>query len=423
MGDPAAAAASFELIPVRVGDIVAGKYRVERVLGAGGMGCVVAARHLELEQRVALKLVRSDAGEVATGSRLLLEAKAAVKLRGEHVARVFDVGRLPDGSPFLVMEYLEGSDLGALVAQNGPLAPSLAALYVRHACEGVAEAHAAGIIHRDLKPQNLFLTQRLDGSPCVKVLDFGISKMRGNEHARLTAADVIVGSPWYMAPEQMTGREVDARSDVWALGASLYEVCTGRCPYGEPTVAEVYAQIVAGPPLPPSHWVPGFPDDLSRVILRCLSRQPADRYPSVVELGRALDACAPRGGAPFLAIDDAQIATRAHSREPRARGSRALRVAALALVVLASAGAVVASAMHHAAPDPVVLPPSQATYLPPLPTETAAPSSAGVPILAVPMASASASASVRPGVTTAKPRPTAHATVAPSSDPYQHRTW
>lgn len=415
MGDPAAAAASFDVIPVRVGDVVAGKYRVERVLGAGGMGCVVAARHLELEQRVALKLVRPDAGEVATGSRLLLEAKASVKLRGEHVARVFDVGRLPDGSPFLVMEYLEGHDLGALVAQSGPIPPARAALYLRHACEGVAEAHAAGIIHRDLKPQNMFLTQRLDGSPCVKVLDFGISKMRGTEHAKVTGADVIVGSPWYMAPEQMTGREVDARSDVWALGVSLYEICTGRCPYGEPTVAELYAQIVAGPPPPPSQFVPGFPEDLSRVILRCLARNPAARYPSVVELGRALDGCV-QGGAPFLAIDDAQVATRPHAPVPRR--SRGLLALGLGFVVLAGVGILLAVATHHAAAAPIVAVPAAVPAPPPTQTELVAPSSAGVPILVLPVASSP----VRPPPS-AKPRPAVQVTAAPSSDPYQHRTW
>jgi serine/threonine-protein kinase len=415
MGDPAAAAATFDQAPVRVGDVVAGKYRVERVLGAGGMGCVVAARHVELEQRVALKLLRPDAGDVASASRLLLEAKAAVKLRGEHVARVFDVGRMPDGAPFLVMEYLEGRDLGAVVAAGGPLAPGLAALYMRQVCEGVAEAHAAGIIHRDLKPQNLFLTQRLDGSPCVKVLDFGISKMRGTEHAKLTAADMIVGSPAYMAPEQMTGREVDARSDVWALGASLYEICTGRCPYAEPTVAEQYAQIVAGPPPPPSRWVPGFPEELSRVILRCLARQPSERYASVVELGRALDACA-QGGAPFLAIDDAQVVTRALPREP-ARASRAWIAAAVAFAVVAAVAALAVLALHRAEPEPIHAVPIAASSPPP-PTETAAPSSAGIPVAALPLASASS----KPPPS-AKPKPSAHTTAAPSSDPYQHRTW
>jgi len=157
------------------GETLAGKYRVERVLGSGGMGIVLAARHLQLDERVAIKLLRPElARNGPVNARFVREARAAVKIKSEHVARVFDVGTLPDGAAYMVMEHLEGSDLAALVCAEGRLAEATAAEYVLQACEALAEAHALGIVHRDLKPGNLFLARRADGSPCVKVLDFGI---------------------------------------------------------------------------------------------------------------------------------------------------------------------------------------------------------------------------------------------------------
>ena len=205
--------------PVAVGDVLLGKYRVERVLGQGGMGVVVAARHLELGELFAIKfllpaaLVHPQAVE-----RFVREARASARLKGEHVAKVQDVGRTPDGLPYMILEYLAGKDLKDTVQERGPLPVQEAATYVLQACEAVAEAHGLNIVHRDIKPANLFLTRRPNGSPCVKVLDFGISKQldpeRPEQHG-LTKTGMLLGSPYYMSPEQMMRtKEADPRSDI-----------------------------------------------------------------------------------------------------------------------------------------------------------------------------------------------------------------
>src|SRR5580692_1093404 len=217
--------------PVSEGDLLAGKYRVERVLGAGGMGIVVAARHEQLDQMVAIKFVRDEAldNEEAV-QRFLREARAAVKLKSEHVARVLDVGKLDSGAPYMVMEYLEGNDLGHILTEQGPMEAAAATDWILQACEAVAEAHAAGIVHRDLKPENLFLTNTVGGTQKIKVLDFGVSKSMGGasgELSNLTRTRAMLGSPLYMAPEQMrSSRDVDARADIWALGVVLFQLLT-----------------------------------------------------------------------------------------------------------------------------------------------------------------------------------------------------
>ena len=207
---------------VEQGDVLAGKYRVDRVLGVGGMGVVVAATHLQLEERVALKFMLPEAyGDPDLAARFTREARAAVKLKSEHVARVLDVGTLDTGAPYIVMEYLDGTDLADELHKKGPLPVHEAAEYVLQACDALAEAHALGIVHRDLKPANLFLTRRGDGSPLVKLLDFGISKTSAFNDAgvAMTKTAAMMGSALYMSPEQMTSpKDVDARADVWALG-------------------------------------------------------------------------------------------------------------------------------------------------------------------------------------------------------------
>ena len=211
-------------IPVRPGDVLAGKYRVDRVLGVGGMGVVVAATHLQLQQRVALKFML-DAGlaQPTQVERFGREARAAVRLRSDHVARVLDVGTLETGSPYIVMEYLDGSDIGSVLEQRGAMPVDMAVDCVLQACDAVAEAHALGIVHRDLKPRNLFLTTRNDGRALVKVLDFGISKHTTGSDLSLTRTTEIMGSPSYMSPEQFrSAKLVDERTDIWALGAILY---------------------------------------------------------------------------------------------------------------------------------------------------------------------------------------------------------
>ena len=284
--------------PVREGEVLAGKYRVERVLGVGGMGVVVAATHLDLLELRALKFMLPTALDNAEAvERFLREARAAARLRSEHVAKVHDVGRLDNGAPYMVMEYLAGADLGAILKQRGPLPAHEAALYTIQACSALAEAHGAGIIHRDLKPANLFLTQRPDGSPCVKVLDFGISKMGATgSDFEMTKTHAVLGSPHYMSPEQMrSSRDVDARSDVWSLGVILYKLTTGKAPFRGQNITELIAAVLEGAPPPPSQLCAGLPLGLDVVVARCLRRKPEERFQSVTDLAAALTPFAPSG--------------------------------------------------------------------------------------------------------------------------------
>jgi serine/threonine-protein kinase len=276
------------------GTVLAGKYRVERVLGQGGMGVVAAAYHLQLEQRVALKLMLPHAvvsGEAV--ARFLREARAAARISSEHVARVFDVGALETGEPYIAMEYLEGSDIAELLVQRGRLPVEEAVDYLLQACEALAEAHAAGIVHRDLKPGNLFLVRRVDGRRFVKVLDFGISKVTGGpaqSNAPATRTSALMGSPLYMSPEQMgSSKHVDARSDVWALGVVLYELVSGTPPFNGETLPQVCARVMSEPAPPLTELAPGLPPALCGAVHRCLEKDPARRFQSVAELAHALE--------------------------------------------------------------------------------------------------------------------------------------
>ncbi|AUX41844.1 protein kinase [Sorangium cellulosum] len=281
--------------PVAEGQVLSGKYRVERILGQGGMGVVLAAMHEHLHQRVAIKLLHPGASAELV-ERFEREARAAVRLKSEHVARVLDVGTLETGAPFMVMEYLEGSDLQQTLRDRGPLEVEEAVGYVLEACEAIAEAHAAGIIHRDLKPANLFLTRGADGSDMVKVLDFGISKALADPSAAggepalgLTRTAMVLGSPLYMAPEQMrSARSVDARADIWSIGAVLYQLLTCRVPFEATSLSELILMINGDPPPPPSTHRPDLPPGLEAAILRCLEKDTAKRFRSVAELASAI---------------------------------------------------------------------------------------------------------------------------------------
>jgi hypothetical protein len=282
------------LAGVKEGDVLAGKYRVDRVLGIGGMGVVVAAHHLQLDDRVAIKFLLPDTlGNKDAVARFAREARAAVKIKSEHVARVTDVGTLENGAPYMVMEYLEGGDLSGWVTERGALPVEQAVDFLLQACEAIAEAHALGIVHRDLKPANLFVALLPGGVQSVKVLDFGISKLTGlsasGGESSATKTSTLMGSPLYMSPEQMqSSKDVDARGDIWALGVILYELAAGVSPFIGDTMPELILKIMSSPPLSLRDHRPDAPDGLEGVILRCLEKDRGRRYQSVGELAVAL---------------------------------------------------------------------------------------------------------------------------------------
>jgi len=285
-------------LPVAIGDVLAGKYRVDAVLGVGGMGIVVAATHLQLEQKVALKFLLPSAIQSPEAvERFLREARAAVRLKSEHVAKVTDVGTLETGAPYMVMEFLQGADLSHVMAERGLLPVAEGVSYVMQACEAIAEAHSLGIVHRDIKPQNLFVTRKVDGRPLIKVLDFGISKTIDTASGlSLTRTSSIMGSPLYMSPEQMrSSKNVDQRSDIWALGVVLFEIITGRVPFEAEAVPELCLKVVQDTPDSPKSLRPEIQEGLSVVILRCLEKDPGRRFQNVAELAAAIEPYAQEG--------------------------------------------------------------------------------------------------------------------------------
>lgn len=308
------------LAPVRQGDVLASKYRVEEVLGVGGMGVVVAAEHIELSQKVALKfLLKEAAANDDLVGRFLREARASVRLKGIHVAKTLDVGRLEGGCPYIVMEFLDGHDLHAEIrARDGRLEIEDAASYVVQVAEGLAEAHSLGIVHRDLKPGNLFLTRGLDGRPLVKVLDFGISKtMDSSDGLSLTKTDTLLGSPLYMSPEQMrSSKDVDERSDIWALGAIAFELLTGKVPFDATSLVELLLKVAQDPAPSPKLLRPELPDALCAAVLKCLEKDADTRFLNVGELAQAFEpfALARDRGKGQRALDVLGAGTRAPMR-------------------------------------------------------------------------------------------------------------
>ena len=286
------------------GRIFAGKYRVRRLLGEGGMGTVHEAEHTETGRRVALKVLNRD--ELTDSAEALLrferEARAAGVADSEHVVQVLDAGReAATDTPFLVMEYLEGEDLRQILERLGPLPPDVALRIAAQACVGLESAHAAGIVHRDIKPANVFLARRDDGVLEVKILDFGIAKVRhaasGVGAGDLTETGRMLGSPRYMSPEQVQGlKTIDHRADIWSLGAVLYKCLTGRTPHDE---AETQGQLMVAtctvPPPPIRDLAPWVPSPCAAVVHRALELKPDRRFPSAGSMRDAIRACLPNG--------------------------------------------------------------------------------------------------------------------------------
>jgi tRNA A-37 threonylcarbamoyl transferase component Bud32 len=279
----------------RIGKTVGDRYRIVRKIGQGGSGEVFEAEHVYIHKRVALKLLRSQLASRAEAiQRLHREARATSAIGHPNIVEIEDFGTTEDGLVFLAMEWLDGEPLDRTVAR-GAMPVERALAIAQQVCAGLAAAHEAGVIHRDLKPENIFIARTAAGEQ-AKILDFGVAKLT-TEDARLTATGMVVGTPYYMAPEQAAGRDVDGRSDVYALGVILYEMVTGTLPFTEGTALSVIRAHLEQPPEPPRKRAPALaiPAEVEALILRCMAKKPASRYASARALADALHALA---GAP-----------------------------------------------------------------------------------------------------------------------------
>jgi hypothetical protein len=278
-----------------------GPYQLKRWLGAGGMGEVYLAEHALLRRPCAIKLIRPErAGDPQHLRRFEREVQVLAALTHPNTVEVFDYGHAADGTFYYAMEYLPGLSLEELVSRHGPLPPERAVHFLRQVCGALAEAHAVGLVHRDVKPGNVLACARGGKHDVAKLLDFGLVQAcdpaRGEGPTRLTQAGAIPGTPAYMSPEQAAGRnDLDARSDLYSLGAVAYFLLTGRPPFVRDGAVRTLAAHLTDPVRPPSDLRPGLPADLEAVVLRCLEKDPAERFPDAVALERALARCAGAG--------------------------------------------------------------------------------------------------------------------------------
>ena len=286
-----------ELALPETGQVLDGKYALGRVLGEGGMGVVYEAMHLRLRQKCAIKILQPGVlKNDQVVARFEREARAAATIKNPNVVQVLDVDVTPQGLPYMVMELLQGHDLAEELDQRGQLSVAEASAYGITTCAALAQAHAKGIIHRDLKPSNLFLCEDDEGRRVLKLLDFGISKIKDEkEAAEVTSSITVIGTPFYMSPEQVRSlRSVDHRTDVWALGVVIYQLLTGNVPFGGSATA-VVAAIAADPVRPPREIRSDIPEKLEMVIMTALEKDPARRFQDVRAFAEALLPFAPAG--------------------------------------------------------------------------------------------------------------------------------
>ena len=329
-----------------VGQLLQSKYRIVRKLGEGGMGDVYEAENELIGKRVAIKFLHEEyAADAEVVARFKQEARAATAVGNEHIIDVLDLGKLADGTPFIVMEMLKGIEFGDLIANDGPLPVDRAVRIVRQACGALAAAHHKGIVHRDMKPENIFLTERTGNAEFVKVLDFGISKVRpdiGQMRTTATRTGVAMGTPHYMSPEQAQGlRDTDHRTDIYALGVILYEALCKTVPFAGDSIALVLAQILKDEPGPMRTHRPELPAELDSIVMRTLAKDPNERFQTAAQLSDAL--------LPFATKRIATAAPATESPPPQStqmlvnelkRKNRTPLLGGLALVFIAAAVAV-----------------------------------------------------------------------------------
>ncbi|MGE0788845.1 MAG: serine/threonine protein kinase [Sandaracinaceae bacterium] len=342
-----------------LGRVIDGRYRIEKRIGEGGMGVVYMATHTVLQKKLALKVLRSDSSKDGeTVQRFMQEAQAATSIGHQNIIDISDFGRLPDGSVYFVMEYLDGTSLNALIKKGGSVPMQSAIHIIRQIASALEAAHARGIVHRDLKPDNIFVIRQGSDPQFVKVLDFGVAKV-GGAASKLTKTGMVFGTPHYMSPEQAAGHTVDQRTDVYALGVIMYEMFTGKVPFDADTFMGILSKHMFEAPAPPTDTHGASLGALESVILKALEKSPEGRYQSMSDLTVDLDTIAAGGNVEFVrqgvapppgnladALEPpsvAELAARPSAEQPSS--GRGFALAAVAALVLLLVGGAVGTAV------------------------------------------------------------------------------